>query len=72
MEKLLEANLSTPTGQFLQAAGFFYFSLDFDVVGAKSFGFKVCWIDSTEAPADPLGPRPNSVVKNFVELVEAL
>jgi 2-haloacid dehalogenase len=44
----------------------------FDVVGAKSFGFKVAWIHRTDIPLDPLGPKPDMVVKSFDELVEAL
>lgn len=44
----------------------------FDVVGAKSFGFKVCWINRTGAPLDPLGPQPDLVVKGFDALAAAL
>lgn len=44
----------------------------FDVVGAKSFGFKVCWINRAGAPLDPLGPQPDLVVKGFDELAAAL
>jgi 2-haloacid dehalogenase len=40
----------------------------FDVLGAKSFGFKVCWINRAGAPLDPLGPGPDVVVKGFDEL----
>lgn len=50
----------------------FVSSNSFDVVGAKSFGFKVCWINRTGAPLDTLGPKPDLVVKSFDELVEAL
>ena len=50
----------------------FVSSNSFDVMGAKSFGFKVCWINRTGAPLDTLGPKPDLVVKNFDELIEAL
>ncbi len=44
----------------------------FDVLGAKSFGFRVCWINRTGAPLDPLGPRPDMVVRSFEELATAV
>ena len=47
-------------------------SNSFDVVGAKSFGVKVCWINRTGAPLDPLGPTPDLVVRTFDELSTAL
>lgn len=50
----------------------FVSSNSFDVVGAKSFGFKVCWINRIGSPLDPLGPKPGLVVKSFDELVQAL
>lgn len=50
----------------------FVSSNSFDVVGAKSFGFKVCWIHRSGFPLDPLGPKPDLVVNSFDELVEAL
>lgn len=49
----------------------FVSSNSFDVLGAKSFGFKVCWINRAGAPLDPLGPRPDIVVTNFDELETA-
>lgn len=50
----------------------FVSSNSFDVVGAKNFGFKVCWINRTGAPLDPLGPKPDLVVGSFDELVQKL
>lgn len=50
----------------------FVSSNSFDVLGAKSFGFTVCWINRAGAPLDPLGPRPDVVVKNFDELETAV
>lgn len=50
----------------------FVSSNSFDVMGAKSFGFKVCWINRIGAPLDPLGPGPNLMVKSFDELETAI
>ncbi len=50
----------------------FVSSNSFDVLGAKSFGFKVCWINRTEAPLDTLGLKPDLVVENFNDLTETL
>src|ERR1700675_1524773 len=46
----------------------FVSSNSFDVIGAKSCGFRVCWINRTGAPLDPLGPKPDLVVGSFDEL----
>ncbi|MFQ5846744.1 MAG: haloacid dehalogenase type II [Candidatus Methylomirabilales bacterium] len=50
----------------------FVSSNSFDVVGAKNFGFTVCWINRTGVPLDPLGPKPDLVVTSFDDLVGAL
>jgi FMN phosphatase YigB (HAD superfamily) len=50
----------------------FVSSNSFDVVGAKSFGSRVCWINRAGAPLDPLGPSPDVTVKNFDELGAAV
>jgi len=50
----------------------FVSSNSFDVIGAKSFGFRVCRINRTGAPLDPLGPKPDLVVGSFDELRTAL
>ena len=50
----------------------FVSSNSFDVVGAKNFGFKVCWIRRSGVLLDPLGPKPDLVVQNFDELVGAI
>jgi 2-haloacid dehalogenase len=50
----------------------FVSSNSFDVLGAKSFGFKVCWINRAGTPLDSLGPIPDVVVKSFEELEAAL
>lgn len=46
----------------------FVSSNSFDVVGAKSFGLKVCWINRAGSPLDPLGLKPDLVVNSFDEL----
>lgn len=61
--QLAPKHLRLPKGEIL-----FVSSNGFDVVGAKSFGFKVCWINRTGAPLDPLGPKADLVVKSFEEL----
>lgn len=43
-----------------------------DVLGAKSFGFKVCWINRTGAPLDSLSLKPDMVVESFNDLTETL
>jgi 2-haloacid dehalogenase len=50
----------------------FVSSNSFDVVGAKSFGFKVCWINRTGAPLDRLGVKPDLLVRSFDELAAAI
>lgn len=50
----------------------FVSSNSFDVIGAKNFGFKVCWINRSGVPLDPLGPKPDLVVKSFDELYSSL
>lgn len=50
----------------------FVSSNSFDVVGAKAFGFQVCWVNRTGAPLDSLGPKPNLTVTDFDELSAAL
>lgn len=50
----------------------FVSSNSFDVAGSKHFGFKVCWINRSGIPLDPLCRNPELVVKSFDELVKAL
>ncbi len=50
----------------------FVSSNSWDVLGAKSFGFNVCWINRTGGLLDTLGFGPDLVVTNVNELVEAL
>ncbi|MGH8705442.1 MAG: haloacid dehalogenase type II [Burkholderiales bacterium] len=39
-----------------------------DAIGAKSFGFKVYWINRAGAPVDRLGFRPDILVKGLADL----
>ncbi len=50
----------------------FVSSNSFDVIGAKSFGFRVCWINRTGATLDPLGPKPDLLVSSSEELSQSL
>ncbi len=50
----------------------FVSSNSWDVLGAKSFGFNVCWINRAGGLLDTLGLRPDLVVTTVDELVEAL
>jgi len=50
----------------------FVSSNSFDVIGAKAFGFRVCWINRAGAPLDALGMAPDAVVKSFAELEATL
>lgn len=50
----------------------FVSSNGFDVVGAKTFGLKVCWLNRAGAPLDPMGVKPDLLVKSFDELWMAL
>ncbi len=62
-----------PQAMELQAREVLFVSSNsFDVVGSKSFGFTVGWINRTGALLDPLGPKPDIVVKSFEELDAAL
>jgi 2-haloacid dehalogenase len=44
----------------------------FDVIGASSAGMRTAWVDRRGAPFDPLGPRPDLVVRDLGELADAL
>ena len=41
-----------------------------DALGAKSFGFKVYWINRTGAPIDRLGFQPDGILGSLRDLVE--
>jgi 2-haloacid dehalogenase len=39
-----------------------------DALGAKSFGFSVCWVNRGGAPADRLGFEPDAIISSLAEL----
>lgn len=50
----------------------FVSSNSFDVVGAKAFGFRVCWVNRAGAPLDELGVVPDATVSRLDEMPKAL
>jgi 2-haloacid dehalogenase len=46
----------------------FVSSNGWDAAGAKSFGFRVFWINRSGAPLERLGVRPDAVIKSLAEL----
>ena len=50
----------------------FVSSNSFDVIGAESFGFKVCRVDRHETALDPLGFEPAITVADLNELVREI
>lgn len=50
----------------------FVSSNSFDVVGAKAFGFRVCWVNRAGAPLDELGLTPDATVSRLDEMAKAL
>ena len=43
-----------------------------DALGAKSFGFRVYWINRLQAPVDGLGFEPDAILKSLGDLPEIL
>jgi 2-haloacid dehalogenase len=50
----------------------FVSSNSFDVIGAKAFGYRVCWVNRAGAPLDELGMAPDATVSRLDELPKAL
>ena len=50
----------------------FVSSNSFDVIGAKAFGFRVCWVNRAGAPLDELGVAPDATVSRLDEMPKAL
>ncbi len=50
----------------------FVSSNGWDAAGAKAFGFRAFWVNRAGAPVERLGVRPDAVVSNLSELVDAL
>ena len=65
--QLVPAGLSVPREQTL-----FVSPNSWDAVGAKVFGFNVCWINRTNQQFDELDVKPDIVVKDLKQLVESI
>ncbi len=65
--RLVEDRLGVPRSMigFVSSNGW-------DAAGAKSFGFKVYWVNRSGAPVERLGVRPDEVVRDLAGLVERL
>lgn len=65
--RLVEDRLGVPRSMigFVSSNGW-------DAAGAKSFGFKVYWVNRSGAPVERLGVRPDEVVRDLAGLVELL
>lgn len=50
----------------------FVSSNSFDVIGAKAFGFTVCWVNRAGAPLEDLGLAPDATVSRLDEMPRAL
>jgi 2-haloacid dehalogenase len=50
----------------------FVSSNGWDAAGAKSFGFRVFWVNRSGAPVERLGVRPDAVVKSLAEIEQHL
>ena len=50
----------------------FVSSNGWDAAGAKTFGFRVFWINRAGSPVERLGVRPDAVIKSLAELDAAL
>lgn len=50
----------------------FISSNSFDVIGAKAFGFWVCWVSRSEAPGDELGVRPDVTLSSLTDLANVV
>ena len=62
--ELAVRKLQTPKEQIA-----FVSSNCWDAIGAKSFGFRVYWINRTGAPVDRMGFQPDYVVKSLDEVL---
>lgn len=50
----------------------FVSSNGWDAAGAKSFGFRVFWINRAGAPIERLGVRPDAIIKSLAELEQVI
>jgi 2-haloacid dehalogenase len=65
--RLAVDRLGVPAGGVLFVSSNFW-----DVAGAKAFGFRACWVNRDDAPADELGVMPDVVVKSLAELPQTI
>jgi 2-haloacid dehalogenase len=65
--RIVEEELGVP-----RALVGFVSSNGWDAAGAKSFGFRVFWVNRGGAPVERLGVRPDAVVKNLAEIADLL
>jgi len=63
--RIVEEQLGVP-----RALVGFVSSNGWDAAGAKSFGFRVFWVNRAGAPVERLGVRPDEIVKSLSEIVE--
>jgi 2-haloacid dehalogenase len=61
--RIVEEQLGVP-----RALVGFVSSNGWDAAGAKSFGFRVFWVNRGGAPVERLGVRPDSIVKSLAEI----
>jgi 2-haloacid dehalogenase len=61
--RIVEEQLGVP-----RALVAFVSSNGWDAAGAKSFGFRVFWVNRGGAPVERLGVRPDAIVKNLAEI----
>ena len=61
--RLAPERMGVPRGRIL-----FVSANPFDVMGATSYGFRVCWVNRDKTRLDPLGFRPDFVVESLSEL----
>jgi 2-haloacid dehalogenase len=62
--RIVEERLGVP-----RALVGFVSSNGWDAAGAKSFGFRVFWVNRGGAPVERLGVRPDAIVKSLAEIV---
>lgn len=46
----------------------FVSSNGWDIAGAKAFGFRVCWLNHSNAPVEALGVQPDRIIKTALEI----
>ena len=67
MYRLASDGLGVPPASIL-----FVSSNAWDVEGAKAFGFRTCWLNRDNAPADDLGLPPDVTLRSLSELAAVM